>query len=122
MAKYRRRFDILADVVRVTGSGARRTKIMYFANLSYLLLKRYLDDAVHIGFLREIGDEFAATSKGEKFLERYQQFTGKYSSIKADLEALQCEAEELDRLCRPRGLRRQRNAKKTRLAILARAR
>ena len=40
MVKYRRRFDILADMVRVAGAGARKTKIMYFANLSFVLLNK----------------------------------------------------------------------------------
>jgi predicted transcriptional regulator len=117
LARYRRRFDIVADIIRGAGQGAKKTKIMYFANLSHLLLTRYLDDAVRVGFLRLTGDEFFATTKGQKFLERYQRFSGRASHVEVDLEALQTEANELDRMCRPR-----RNAAKgcrrSRLAIL----
>ena len=117
MVRYRRRFDILADVIRVAGQGARRTKIMYFANLSHLLLKRYLEDALHVGFLRAVGEEFSVTSKGEAFLERYQRFSGRYSRVEQDVVALRCEAEELEKLCRPRK-GNGRNCRRSKLAML----
>ncbi len=100
--KYRRRFDIVADVVSVAGQGARKTKIMYFANLSYLLLQRYLADVVRVGFLRLVGDEFMVTAKGMEFLDRYQRFSGRALRVEADLKALRSEELELERLCGPR--------------------
>jgi predicted transcriptional regulator len=102
LGKYRRRFDILADIVRVAGAGARKTKIMYFANLSFALLNKYLEDALHVGFLRFTGEEYLVTKKGEAFLERYKAFSSRYSTVKADLERLEGEAEVLDKICRPR--------------------
>ena len=118
MVRYRRRFDILADVIRVAGQGARRTKIMYFANLSHLLLKRYLEDALRVGFLRAVGEEFSVTSKGEAFLERYKRFSGRYSRVKQDVVALRCEAEELERLCKPRRGNGRRSVRRSKLAML----
>lgn len=117
MAKYRRRFDILADMVRVASSGAKKTKIMYFANLSYLLLNKYLDEAMHTGFLRYNGEEYLTTRKGGAFLERYNDFRSRYSRVNADLEELKSEAERLERMCRPRRWN-NRNAKKNRSAAL----
>jgi predicted transcriptional regulator len=102
LTKYRRRFDILADIVRVAGTGSRKTKIMYFANLSFVLLNKYLEDALHVGFLQSKGVQYLMTKKGEAFLERYQQFSSRYSAVKADVEKLKCEAEALDKMCRPR--------------------
>lgn len=116
--RYRRRFDILADVISVTGQGARRTKIMYFANLSHLLLKRYLQDALRVGFLRAVGEEFSVTSKGEEFLMRYERFSGRYSRVKQDVKALQCEAEELERMCRPRRGNGRKGVRRSKLALL----
>jgi predicted transcriptional regulator len=102
LVKYRRRFDILADIVRVAGAGARKTKIMYFANLSFVLLNKYLEDALHVGFLRLSGEQYLVTKKGEAFLERYLKFSSRYSEIKADLERLEYEARDLDKMCRSR--------------------
>jgi predicted transcriptional regulator len=102
LTKYRHRFDILADIVRVAGTGSRKTKIMYLANLSFVLLNKYLKDALHVGFLQSNGEQYLMTKKGEAFLERYQQFSSRYSAFKADVEKLKCEAEALDKMCRPR--------------------
>ena len=102
LTKYRHRFDILADIVRVAGTGSRKTKIMYLANLSFVLLNKYLEDALHVGFLQSHGRQYLMTKKGEVFLEKYQQFSSRYSAFKADVEKLKCEAEALDKMCRPR--------------------
>jgi predicted transcriptional regulator len=102
LAKYRHRLDILADVVKVADTGARKTRIMYFANLSFLLLNKYLEDALHVGFLQTHGDVFFVTKKGKAFLERYRKFSSQYSSVKADLAELEGEAEALERMCRRR--------------------
>jgi predicted transcriptional regulator len=100
--RYRHRFDILADIVRVAGPGVKKTRIMYFANLSYDLLKRYLAEAVHLGFVRASNGEYAITQKGEMFLERYNALNNKSGQIRADLEGLRCEAEQLERMCQLR--------------------
>ncbi len=110
--KYRRRFDILADIIRVASAGARKTKIMYFANLSFALLNKYLEDALHLGFLQLNSGQYLSTKKGAAFLERYSEFSSRYSTVEADLERLKGEAEVLDKMCRPRrgngkGLRRK---------------
>lgn len=105
---YRRRFDILADIMRVAGSGARRTKIMYFANLSYLLLTKYLEDALRAGLLRSSRDEYLATRKGEAFLKRYNELHNRYSRVKADLDGLKCDAEVLERMCGRRRVKGRR--------------
>jgi len=115
LAKYRRRFDILADVVRVAGPGLRKTRIMYFANLSYALLKRYLGEAVGLGFLRLEGDEYRVTSKGEAFLEQYSVFSSRSSRVEADLESLRCEAERLERMCKHGN---HRDGRRSKVAVL----
>lgn len=117
MAKYRRRCDILADIVRVAGSGARKTKIMYFANLSYVLLTRYLEDALGAGFLRFNGGQYEVTRKGEIFLGKYKEFSGRYSRMQADLALLRAEADLLERMC-PRRRRSNRNCRRIKLEAL----
>ena len=46
MAKYRNGLSIIADILHVAGSGAKKTHIMYFANLSHELLEKYLSATV----------------------------------------------------------------------------
>lgn len=116
MAKYRRRFDIIADIIGVARPRSKKTRIMYFANLSYALLKKYLDDSMRLGFLRSAGDEFEVTRRGEDFLERYHQFSSRYSQVEKDLEKVKSDAEVLDKMCRP-FRRRNKNCRRTRLAL-----
>lgn len=115
VVKYRRRFQIIADIIGVTEKGAKKTKIMYFANLSHLLLQRYLADAVRVGFLRTGGDLYLVTAKGEEFLDRYLRFSRRASQVEADLEALRSESEELEKMCRSG---RGKACRRSRLAIL----
>jgi len=97
--QYRRRYDILADVVKAAGPGAKKTRIMFLANLSYALLKRYLEEAVSLGFLRDSADEFLVTQKGEEFLAKYSVFRSASSRVRTDVENLRLEAELLEQMC-----------------------
>jgi hypothetical protein len=85
--------------MRVVGSGAKRTKIMYYANLSYLLLNKYLQDALRARLLRFAADEYVVTRKGEAFLERYMGFRESYYQVKADMDKLKSEAKILEKMC-----------------------
>jgi len=97
--QYRRRYDILADVVKAAGPGARKTRIMFLANLSHALLKRYLKEAVSLGFLRASAEMFLVTPRGEEFLAKYGAFRNASSRVKADVDNLRSEAELLDQMC-----------------------
>ena len=97
--KYRRRFEIIADVISAAQNGTKKTKIMYFANLSYRLLTKYLEDTVSVGFIQEIANGYRTTEKGRIFLEKYAQFSSKYSKLVSDFEALKFDMEALERMC-----------------------
>jgi predicted transcriptional regulator len=99
MTKYRRRFEIIADIIKSAENGTKKTKIMYFANLSYMLLKRYLEETVKVGFIKETDDGYESTEKGKIFLEKYIQFSSKYSKLANESEALKFEMEILERMC-----------------------
>lgn len=99
--KYRRRFDIIADILQVAGRGARKTRIMYFANLSYMLLKKYLDHTLRVGFLKFDGENYEVTDRGLAFLELYRGFSSKSARVKQDVESLSMEEETLNHMCTP---------------------
>lgn len=100
--RYRRRFEIIADVLRVAGQGSKKTKIMYFANLSYLLLKKYLDDTLRVGFLKFDGEGYAVTDQGQAFLERFTEFSSRSARVRRDVANLSSEEDMLNRMCRPK--------------------
>jgi len=103
MVKYRRRLEIIADILNAAKNGAKKTRIMYVANLSYELLEKYLAEVVNIGFMRLNNDGYEITEKGRLFLERYEQFSSKYLGLQREMENMMFEREVLERMCEAAG-------------------
>ena len=101
MAKYRDRVRIIADILKVAREGARKTKIMYIANLSYSLLEKYLRETTAMGFLSYDNYAYQVTDKGLVFLEKYDDFSSKYSHVENEVQKMLFEKEALERLCEP---------------------
>lgn len=91
MTKYRDRLDIIADILKVVRDGARKTRIMYMANLSYTLLTRYLTDVIKMGLVKmETGKTYELTDKGSNFLQefkRYRKHQVKVEELQNDIKA-----------------------------------
>jgi len=65
--------DICADILRVALDGARKTRIVYQANLNFTILHKYMRRLMENGFLTQIeGPHFITTEKGCQFLEQYR--------------------------------------------------
>jgi predicted transcriptional regulator len=101
MAKYRDSLDIIADILNAAGNGAKKTRIMYVANLSYKLLQKYLEETVQTGFMRINNNGYEITEKGQAFLEKYGDFSSKYSKIERERQSIMFEREILERMCQP---------------------
>jgi predicted transcriptional regulator len=99
MARHRQRVDIVASVLEATVSGAKRTKIMRFANLSHRLLVKYLEETVTIGFVRCDNDFYEATERGRVFLEKYRGFVNKYARLDKQIETRDTDLQALERMC-----------------------
>jgi len=86
LSQYRSKLQIIADILTVVrNGGARKTRIMYQANLSYKLLNQYLDYVMEIDLISISSDDngqYVITPKGFDFLEKYK----KYSQRKGELE------------------------------------
>ena len=68
----RNNLDICADILRLSEGGAKKTRIVYQANLNFKMVKRYLDKLLEKEFLEQNGDQFFQTEKGSRFIERYE--------------------------------------------------
>jgi len=101
MAKYRDGLRIIADILHAAGSGKKKTRIMGLANLSYRLLEKYLGQTVQTGFLRLNDEGYEVTEKGQAFLEKYEDFSSKYSKLESELQSAIFEREILKRMCQP---------------------
>ena len=72
----RNNLDICADILKVSRGGARKTHLVYRANLNFKIVKRYLADLMDSEFLESDGDMFYLTEKGSQFIERYDSLMG----------------------------------------------
>lgn len=97
--KYRSRLQIIADILNIVRRGSRKTRIMYLANLSYMLLEKYLGETVASGFVSRDKLNYRATEKGLDFLEKYKDFSSRYSKVSNELRKMQLEKESLEKLC-----------------------
>jgi predicted transcriptional regulator len=102
LGSYRNKFDIIADILRVVkDNGAKKTQIMYGANLSYTVLTRYLNlvlDACLIKF--ESGKRcYVLTERGKMFLERYREYSMRNRHLQRQLKNMHAERKFLEELC-----------------------
>ena len=103
MGKYRDGLGIVADILHAAGSGAKKTRIMGVANLSYRLFEKYLGETVQVGFLRMNDVGYEVTEKGQAFIEKYNDFYSRYSKLENELQSVMSEREVLKRMCRDLG-------------------
>ena len=120
MSKYRDRLRIIADILSIADSRAKKTRIMYQANLSYRLLCRYLDEVVHAGLVKtEQDDCYVLTAKGQEFLSRHEEYAKRCQSLEEHLNSVNDEKNVLVKMCSKTGKPRAgsnrlgKNAKRT---------
>lgn len=67
--------DIEADILRIATDGARKTQIVYGANLNFKIIRTYLPRLIERGFLDYDGSGklglYFTTPRGQEFLRRY---------------------------------------------------
>jgi len=68
----RNNLDICAEILRLSEGGAKKTRIVYQANLNFKMVKRYLGNLLEKEFLEQNGDQFFQTEKGARFIEQYE--------------------------------------------------
>jgi predicted transcriptional regulator len=104
LGNYRSSLDIIADILQVASQNARKTQIMYQANLSYKVLIRYLrkvSEASLIDFDREM-QYYVLTDKGREFLEAYKDFDRTNKSLEKYLNDASSKKKTLEKLCSSR--------------------
>ncbi len=99
MGKYRDRLEIISDMLSVVSDndGAKKTQIMYQANLSYKLLRRYLREITEAGLIRAgDGGSYELTRKGKAFLERFRKYFARRKSVEKRYDQIMDEATLLE--------------------------
>lgn len=100
MAKYRRRIEIVADILRIVANGARKTHIMYQCNLSYKLLKRYLREVSKAELIQVDGDrsDYEITEKGKLFLEKFESYLERSKKMVQQIDMVNHEKALLEKM------------------------
>ncbi len=100
MTKYRSKLQIIAEILEIVRQGAKKTHIMYRANLSYKLLCKYLDEVLDCGLVRvDRGEDcYVVAPKGEKFLEQFNSYMRRRAQVKRELESVNEEKALLEQM------------------------
>jgi predicted transcriptional regulator len=101
MKNYRRRLDIIADILQVVSQNAKKTQIMFQANLSYKVLQRYMEDITSASLISFETTEqcYVLTQKGQEFLEAYKEYAKTNKRIEKHLNDVGTKKKNLEELC-----------------------
>lgn len=82
--------DICADILRVAKRGAKKTQIVYQANLNFKIVKKYLKRLIENGLLDSFEKErlFRTTSKGVDFHVQYSELVAPINSMSGEWEGM----------------------------------
>jgi len=86
----------------VKGNGsAKKTQIMYGANLSYTVLAKYLAEILSACLLKCEGSKrhYVLTDKGKKFLQHYREYSKRNKNVERQLEKVNAKRKVLEELC-----------------------
>jgi len=100
MGKYRSKLQIIADILLVASKGAKKTWIMYQANLSYALLNRYLAEVMDAGLVSFVGsgDCYKITRKGEEFLDKFSEYFERRRQLEDQINDMNSEEMDLEKM------------------------
>ena len=101
MGSYRSRLHIIADILHVARSGAKKTQIMYRSNLSYKLLTKYLIQTLEAGLMRFDREKqcYVITARGEEFLDIFKAYSKSNRHIERKLNDVKAKRKVLEDLC-----------------------
>ena len=101
MVNYRGRLDIIADILHVVSGNARKTQIMYQANLSYRVLQKYLAEITEASLINFEDKRrcYILTVKGREFLNAYQEYSKTNKYMEKRLDDVRTKEKVLNELC-----------------------
>ncbi|BBD72189.1 hypothetical protein HS1genome_0578 [Sulfodiicoccus acidiphilus] len=89
--RNRNKLEIMMDIMEACREGSRKTRIMYTANLSYELTKKYISEMEKMGLIikrEEDGEMFFLTERGRNLLDKlrkYRSLREEYMRLNDDL-------------------------------------
>jgi predicted transcriptional regulator len=96
----RRSLDIVRDILSAALVKARKTRIMYQANLSYVQVQKYLHDLLEKELLGHDGSSFYfVTKKGQQFLKLYDEHAELSRKLEKQMKQFNRDRMLLDQMC-----------------------
>jgi len=101
LGNYRGRLDIIADILHVVSGSAKKTQIMYQANLSYRVLQKYLAEIVEASLINFEDKRrcYILTVKGREFLDAYQEYSKTNRQVEKRVNDARTKKDVLEKLC-----------------------
>ena len=101
MANYRQRIDIIADILEVVSLDAKKTQIMFKANLSYKALTKYLSEVLKASLVIYEQERhcYTLTDKGRDFLNAYKAYSETHRHVEERLNYLVQSKKYLNNFC-----------------------
>ena len=72
--------DICADILNIAQGGARKTQLVYKANLNFVIVKKYIRRLGDTELLTSVNGYFMTTEKGKRFLHDYRELVVPFSN------------------------------------------
>lgn len=101
LVTYRDRLDIIADILNVVSREAKKTQIMYQANLSYKVLQRYLNEIAEASLVtfQDTNQIYLLTLKGHEYLDAYKEYQRCSKTMEKRLNDFSLKRKFLETLC-----------------------
>ena len=101
MGNYRGRLDIIAAILNVASRNAKKTQIMYQANLSYRVMQRYLAEIAGAQLINFEDEKqcYSLTDKGREFLEAYTKYSKTNKYVEKRVNDVATKKKVLEELC-----------------------
>jgi predicted transcriptional regulator len=97
VGKYRTGIEIVAAMLQAALDGARKTHLMYQCNLSYKLLRRYLETTARAHLLATKRDgRYVTTEQGRLFLAKVADYADRSKRLTQEAAALAVEKRYLE--------------------------
>jgi predicted transcriptional regulator len=96
----RHNLEIVRDMLAVASVKARKTRIMYQANLSFVQVEKYLHDLLEKGLLNHDGDScYLITEKGLGFLKLYEEYAERCRQLREQVDQSMRDRLALEQMC-----------------------
>ncbi len=69
----RNSLDIYSEILNLSEHGAKKTQIVYKANLNFNIAKKHINALMERGFVEEKSKLYFTTERGKNFVENYRQ-------------------------------------------------